>query len=47
MPKNAPLETVMFVPVRGEMRASGRITRVPITVPITVEATALQKSRPS
>ena len=47
IPKNAPLETVMFVPVRGPMIAVGSTATVPTAVPTAIEATVCQKLRPN
>ena len=46
MPKTAPLDTVMFVPVRGPNVASGAMTRAPMAMPRTDDVTAPQKFRP-
>jgi len=46
IPKWAPLETVMLVPVRGPTRASGITTSVPITVPTRFAVSDPTKSSP-
>ncbi len=43
MPKNAPLDTVMLVPVRGPMIAVGSTASVPTAVPTAIEVTVCQK----
>ena len=47
MPKNAPLDTVMLVPVRGPMIAVGSTASVPTAVPTAIEVTVCQKLRPN
>jgi len=47
MPKKAPLETVMLVPVRGPMTAVGKTARVPKATPTAIEATVCQKLSPN
>ena len=47
MPKNAPLETVMLVPVRGPMIAVGSTARVPTAMPTAIEVTVCQKLSPN
>ena len=47
MPKNAPLETVMLVPVRGPMIAVGSTARVPMAVPTAIEVRVCQKLSPN
>ena len=47
MPKNAPLDTVMLVPVRGPMSAVGSTARVPSAVPTAIEVTVCQNDSPN
>ena len=47
MPKYAPLDTVMLVPVRGPMIAVGRTARVPTAMPTAIDETVCQKLRPN
>src|SRR5258705_995487 len=47
MPKYAPLDTVMLVPVRGPMIAVGRTARVPTAVPTAIQVTVCQKLSPN
>ena len=47
MPKNAPLDTVMLVPVRGPMIAVGSTASVPTAVPTAIDVTVCQKLSPN
>jgi hypothetical protein len=47
MPKNAPLDTVMLVPVLGPMIAVGRTASVPIPMPTAMEVRVCQKLSPN
>ena len=47
MPKNAPLDTVMLVPVRGPMMAVGITASVPMAVPTTIDVTVCQNDSPN
>lgn len=42
IPKNAPLDTVMLVPVRGPITAVGRTTRMPMAIPTAMDVTVCQ-----
>ena len=46
-PKWAPLETVLFVPVRGPSSASGAVTSVPIASPTALAVTVLHQPSPN
>ena len=46
-PKCAPLETVLFVPVRVPSSASGAVTSVPIASPMALALTVLHQLSPN